>query len=585
VSILAGAFSRRLDIRLDTSWAAALRTAISRNPAEKIEEFQDSFAFLLKTDSGAFGSPAYHREPSGSVSMLIGEPLLSSSEPGAGSNRTRDLEILHRAFDARRWEALRSSQGSFAGVYYESSSRALHFFADKLGLRPLYYWMDDSWVFFATALRILEALHFVPKVMDVRAVTEITSFAFPLGERSPYVGMKTIKSAEIVSIEPQRVTSQQYWRWDAIPVSRRSESELLSEVREQFTVAVRRRLRGDGAPLAFLSGGMDSRCLVAALKEQADTVHTLNFSLPGTQDRVYGAEVARRLGTIHHEESMNIANPNFFHRVLEVAQSLAHAEPHPVKRNLLIWSGDGGSVGLGYVYMTEKLVSLLRVQDLEGAITEFLKGERKEVVSRLLQTRTLQAVSETLRIGMREEFLDINCEDLGRRIYFFLLLNDQRRHLALLPEDVDLNRFEFITPFFDGDFLSTVAGIPIDLGLRHRFYAKWLSYFPPAVSSVPWQVYPSHETCPVPPLDGLVSQFDRAEVGKLHAHKRKQLLEGTSALLSSDEFPEPLLNRRYLRFAYLAYKWGLRDYSYVLDSALVYARHWKIAHGRFSLST
>jgi asparagine synthase (glutamine-hydrolysing) len=585
MSILAGAFSRRMDVRLDASWAAAIRAAISRNPSEKTEEFQDSFACLIKTDSGAFGSPAYHQEPSGTVSMLIGEPLLTSSEPGAGSNRSRDLKILHRAFDVRSLEALKSSQGTFAGVHYESSSHTLQFFADKLALRPLYYWTDDSWVFFATALRILEALPFVPKVMDVRAVTEITGFAFPLGERAPYVGMKTIKSAEIVSINPQRLTSQQYWRWDAIPVSRRLEPDLLRDVREQFTVAVRRRLRDDSTPLAFLSGGMDSRCLVAALKEETETVHTMNFSLPGTQDRVYGAEMARRLGTIHHQESMNIANPNFFHRVLEIALSLAHAKPHPVKRNLLIWSGDGGSVGLGYVYMTEKLVSLLRKQDLESAITQFLDGERKGIVSRLLQSRTLHAVSETFRRGMREEFLDINCEDLGRRIYFFLLLNDQRRHLARLPEDVDLNRFEFITPFFDGDFLSTVAGIPIDLGLRHRFYAKWLSYFPPAVSSVPWQVYPSHEPCPVPPLDGLVSQFDRAEVGMLHAHKRKQLLDGTHALLSSNEFPEPLLNRRYLKLAYLAYKWRLRDYSYVLDSALVYARHWKISQGKYSLST
>jgi len=585
LSILAGVFSRRLDVRPDPSWAASLRTAISRSPAEKTEEFRDPFAFLFKTDSGAFASPAFHLEPSGSVSMLIGEPLLANSEPGAGSNRSRDLEILHRAFDAGHWEVLRSSQGSFAGVYYQPSLHSLHFFADKLGLRPLYYSIDDNWVFFATALRILETLHFVPKVMDVKAVTEITGFGFPLGPRAPYVGMKTIKDAEIVSINSQRVTSQQYWRWDTIPVSRRPESELLHEVREQFTIAVRRRLREDQTPLAFLSGGMDSRCLVATLKEQVATVHTMNFSLPGTQDRVYGAEMARRLGTIHHEESLMIANPIFFQRVLEVSQSLAHAEPHPVKRNLLIWSGDGGSLGLGHIYMTEQLVSLLRDRNVEGAITEFLHDQRKQIVSRLLQPRAFQLLSETFHVGMREEFLDLHCEDPGRQIYYFLLLNDQRRHLAKLPEDVDLNRFEFVTPFFDGDFLSTVASIPIDFCLRHRFYTKWLSCFPPPVSSVPWQIYRSHEPCPVPPLEGLVSQFDRTEDDFLHAHRRQQLIAGTQALLSTQDFPDTLLNRRYLRFAYLAYKWGLRDYSYVLESALTYGHYWKSSQGKHSLVT
>lgn len=580
---MAGIFSRRFGVRPDSSWAASLRSAISRSPAEKIEEYQNDSALLFKTDSGAFGSPAFRQDSSGSVSMLIGEPLLTCSEPGAGSNRTFDLEILHRAFDAGRWQVLKSSQGSFAGVHYDPALHSLHFFADKLGLRPLYYYIDENWVFFASALRILETLHFVPKVLDLRAVTEITGFGFPLGSRAPYVGMKTIKDAEIVSINSQHVTSQQYWRWDTIPVSRAPESALLNDVREQFAVAVRRRLRDDRTPLAFLSGGMDSRCLVATLKEQVETVHTMNFSLPGTQDRVYGAEMARRLGTIHYEESLMIANPIFFHRVFEASQSLAHADPYPVKRNLLIWSGDGGSLGLGHIYMTEQLVKLLRDGNLEGAITQFLHDQRKQIVSRLLQPRAFRLLSETFHQGMREEFLDLHCEDPGRQIYYFLLLNDQRRHLAKLPEDVDLHRFEFITPFFDGDFLSTVAGVPIDFCLRHRFYTKWLSCFPPPVSSVPWQIYRSHEPCPVPPLKGLVSQFDRTEDNFLHAHRRQQLIAGTRALLAARDFPDPLLNRGYLRLAYLAYKWGLRDYSYVLESALIYARYWELSQGKYSL--
>jgi hypothetical protein len=512
--------------------------------------------------------------------MLLGEPLLSCPEPGAGTNRACDLEILHRSFDAGNWNILKNAQGSFAGVYYEPVLCKLHLFADKLGVRPLYYWMDDQWFVYASALRILEGLSFVPKVMDVRAVTEISSFAFPLGSRTAYSGIKTIKAAEVVSVEPQKLSSQQYWRWDTIPVSNRPEPELLLEVYSRFKLAVCRRLQGDRSALAFLSGGLDSRCLVASLTAQTETVHTLNFGLSRTQDRVYGAEMARRLGTIHHEEEMMISNPGFFHRVLEVALSLADAKSSPVSRPLLVWSGDGGSVGLGHVYVTPKLVDLLREQNLEGAITQFLHGEKKQIVARLLQPRACKSLSETLRQGMREEFADIHCEDPGRRLYVFLLLNDQRRHLAVLSEGVDLNRFEFVTPFFDGDFLSAVASVPMDICLMHRFYNKWLSCFPPPVLSVPWQVYPLHEPGPVQPLPGLVSQFDRSEHDYLHSQQKLQLLRDTDALLKSDAFPDSILNHRYLRFAYFAYRWGLRDYSYVLDAALLYARYWNLSQGK-----
>jgi len=585
VSILAGVVSRRPDVRPDPAWAAALRSAISRKPSEAIESYQDDSALLFKTDSGAFGSRAFNQETSGSVSMLAGEPLLSCSEAGAGTDRKRDLETIHCALDSGDWHILESTQGSFVAIYYQAANHKLHLLADKLGLRPLYYWLNDNWVVYATALRILEALPFVPKVMDVRAVTEVSGFSYPLGSRTPYVGVKTIKAAEIVSIDPQQLSSRQYWRWDVIPVSRRPEPELLDEVYQRFNVAVRRRLKGDRSVVAFLSGGLDSRCLVDCLTAHSEIVHTLNFSLSRTQDRVYGAEMARRLGTIHREEDMSIGNPEFLRRVSDIVLTLADTKPSPVQRPLLIWSGDGGSVGLGHVYLTPRVVEPLRQQDLEGTMTRFLEDQGKQVISRLLRPRALKLLSQTFRAGMREEFSDIHCEDSGRSMYVFLLINDQRRHLARLLEDVDVNRFEFVTPFFDGDFLSTVASVPLDLCLLHRFYNKWLSCFPPVLLSVPWQVYTGHVPCPVPPLPGLVSQFDRNQDDYLHSHKKLQLIRETSELLKSDAFPEPILNRRYLRLVYLACRWGLRDYFYVLDAALVYARYWRLSQGKYELPT
>src|SRR6266446_3755312 len=154
MSILAGVFSRRPDVRPDASWADAIRRVISRNTTDRVDEFQDSSAILCKTDLGVFGSPAFFQDPLGNLSMLIGEPLLASAEPGAGSSRARDLEILHASFVAGKWDILKSSQGSFTGVLYEPSKHLMHFFADKLGVRQLYYWLDEHWVFYSTAMRI-----------------------------------------------------------------------------------------------------------------------------------------------------------------------------------------------------------------------------------------------------------------------------------------------------------------------------------------------------------------------------------------------------------------------------------------------
>jgi hypothetical protein len=437
---------------------------------------------------------------------------------------------------------------------------------------------------FSSALRILEAMPFVPKVMKFRAVTEITCFGFPLGARTAYDDIWTLKAAEIVRFEDSSCTSQHYWRWDSIPVSRRPESELLQEAHQRFLEAVKVRVHGNRVVTSFLSGGLDSRCVVAALSGQAEKVHTLNCSFPNTQDRVFGAEYAGQMGTIHQEEEMMISHPDFFQHVSKLWETDPNRKQWLPERPRLIWSGDGGSVGMGHVYMTEKVVDLLRRGDRETAIREFLRTENKHIVRRLLKPAALAAAEPIIEQGMREEFDDLHCEDPGRNLYIFLLLNDQRRHLANQYERIDLSHIDYIEPFFDSDFLAFITSVPLDLCLLHRFYNKWLKLFQVPVSTVPWQAYPGHEPCPIPQPPGLVSQWNNSKLEVLQDSFKGQLLSESKTLLKEANFPAHLLDRHYLRLAHLAYRFNLRDYGYVLEAAVVYNRYWGTCGGKFVLS-
>jgi len=69
--------------------------------------------------------------------------------------------------------------------------------ADKLGIRPLYFWADDDVIVFASALRILEELPLVPKQMDLRAVTELVGLGAPLADRTPYSGISLLRAARL----------------------------------------------------------------------------------------------------------------------------------------------------------------------------------------------------------------------------------------------------------------------------------------------------------------------------------------------------------------------------------------------------
>lgn len=583
MSLLAGVVSRQPEGSLDPTWREELRAAISRHPNEHLSVFEDDRAFLLKADFGAFGSEGFRISRTGSVSMLAGEPLLATEDQGAGANRARDLRRLHEAWDRGNWELMKHVQGVFSAVYYHPHLAALTLISDKLGVRPIYFWADDSRLVFASALRIFEALRGVPKRTDVRAVTEIVSFSFPLDSRTPYKQINAIGPAELLRFTASSVSSEHYWRWDSIPASHRPESELSREVYRRFFTAVARRMHGDEIASAFLSGGLDSRCVVAALCAQTKRVYTLNFSAPQSQDRVFAAEFARQIGAAHYEGQNGFYDPDVRKHIADVWTSCERGWDQLPERPHLLWSGDGGSVGLGHVYMSLKTVALLRQGNLEEGIEQFLGEQWKQVHRKLLKPSIFRAVGGVLHQGMREELSNIHSDDPARDLHIFLLLNDQRRHLAEFHfERIDVDRIELQLPFFDSDFLSAVISVPVDLCVLHRFYNKWLGLFSPAVTSVPWQSYPGHEACPLPVPQEFRSQWDppSSAAGRL---MRQQLLRETALMLADNDFPAALLNRWYIRLARWAVRWGIGHHDHALQTPLVYNRYWKISSGKWAV--
>ena len=581
LTILAGIFSRNPKTLIKDIDCETLRSVLSRSPNDELVTFRDPRAYLAKLDIGAYEEPAVRFDSSRSVSMLAGEPLLADGEIPFRT-RTQDLEFLHQAWDRRNWEILKNTRGVFCAAHYKQSEAKLTLIADKLCIRPLYYWEGEEYIVFATAIRILEALPIVPKVMDLRGVAEIASFGYALGPRTPYVNISLLKAAEVVEFSDKGVSRRQYYRWDEIPVSNQPEEVLLKRSYRNFETAIARRLRSDCATLAFLSGGLDSRCIVAGLRGRNVAVYTFNFSRPGTQDQALASEFGKKVGSIHKELTWDI-EPKLSAMMSSALKELNEHAIGSIKRPRLVWAGDGGSVGLGHVYISQVIADSMRDGKIELAIKAFLDAHQASVVKGIFNADIAKFFSNILEAGIKEELDQIDCDDSARSFHVFLLFNDQRRHLSSHFEDIDIHRIEFHLPFFDSDFLSSVIECPMELCLAHRFYTKWLALFPSTVTSVPWQAYPGHEPCLLPIPEGLHYQWQPEHFKDLHEMEKKYLLEQGRKLLKAKDFPSKILSRSRLRLANFMYRTGLRDYGYVMKTAQIYCKYWVRSGGNYKL--
>jgi len=477
---------------------AAVRNNLRSNVDNRgrIYEHDAGHIFLVKWDSDAFAESAWQAAGDGVVCCIAGDPLLTTK----GLKLPRQEQVKHLAAQthATLGAELARCRGSFAYVKYEADSGQLILATDAIGLRTVYYSIQGDLIFFATALRVLEAIPQIKKTISVVGLTELSVFSFPLANRTPYEEITVLREAEFLIVDGGAIRTQTYYDWASPILPQIKDEDSVKNIYNLFVEAISLRAGADKRVYSFLSGGMDSRSIAATLIEQGRHIEALNFSPVDTQDQRFAqlfADQASDQCRLHLMPSGIF--PNFSFLALAAKTGLEQHESTHIDRPQCIWSGDGGSVGLGHVYMDEPMLDLAEQGDLENAIKYFLDFNRLGLPTRFLTAVAKHQLPRTIVENVRAEINRYPRADMGRRIYLFLLFNDQRRHLFKHFETIDQHGLELLTPFYDTAFLQAVAATPARRGVLHRLYADFFNYLPGFARRTPWQTYPGHVPCPV----------------------------------------------------------------------------------------
>ncbi len=532
--------------------------------------------YLAKWDSGAFGEPAWQESDDGSICALAGDPILTRQ--GKRPERQQQLLSLAQTSRALAAEALAASRGSFALVHHVAQSGELRLATDAVGLRTIYYTVQNGLLVFATALRVLESLAQIDKRLSDQGMIELCVFSFPLADRTPYDRIKVLREAEMLVASESGVTLERYRDW-ASPVNQPTDmGEAAKDIHAEFERGIELRAGSDRHVYGFLSGGMDSRAIIASLVKGGRKVEALNFSFEHSQDlefaRLFVGQIADSCD-LHCSPGAAYANYAFLAkaamRTLESEQKLG------VDRPQCIWSGDGGSVGLGHVYMNAQMLDIARTGDVSALVDAFMSFNHQTAPVGILNGEARVRLPKNIVDSVKSEVNRYPVHDLGRRIYFFLLFNDQRRHLFKHFETIDQHGLEVLTPFYDAAFLSKVAATPSQWGILHRLYASFFDLLPAFATRTPWQTYPGHVPCPVShdtaaryqwtgPLP--LRQLALAERAKLSAD-----------LLRASRFKQqpPVFSMPRIWLAALAQTLGLRDCRHLLPALRHYKHHSAVA--------
>jgi asparagine synthase (glutamine-hydrolysing) len=216
-----------------------------------------------------------------------------------------DTEVIAHLYEEEGERCVESLRGMFAFAVWDARREQLLLARDRVGKKPLYYATRAGVLSFASELGALLEDREIERQVDHRALDAYLTFLYVPAPRTAFRGVSKLPPATTLVYRDGQYRTRRYWKLDyGRKHTGKDAVELHHEVRESLRRAVRRRLVADVPLGAFLSGGIDSSAVVAAMAEassQPVKTFSIGFEHEAFNELPFAREVAERFGTDHHE--------------------------------------------------------------------------------------------------------------------------------------------------------------------------------------------------------------------------------------------------------------------------------------------
>lgn len=418
-----------------------------------------------------------------------------------------DSEVILECFAAFGIDCVHLFNGMFAIAWWDTETEQLYLVRDRMGIKPIVYYKDESNFAFASEIKALLQLNF-PREINEQALQDYFFLEYIPGTQTSFKNYAVIPAGHYAVIHNNEMKLHCYWNvLDKINTETviKSEDEYLEELDYRFKKSVKYRMISDVPIGAFLSGGTDSSMVCSAFQQispQPINTFTIGFDVPGFDETKFAQDVAEQLKSNHktYKISESDALP------LWAQSHQAYDEPFAVSSvipSLLVCekakqhvtvalAGDGGDelfFGYGHYEWYNRLAKLQRTvggagTQLAGGVMNIMGGKLKEksnyfsharkatsainLWSQEQQMFSEKEISDLFQKPYQHETLTTDWEKINKLEldnYSKIALFDIRNYLAqdlLYKMDIAsmANSLEVRLPFLDYQFVEWAINVP-----------------------------------------------------------------------------------------------------------------------------
>ena len=397
-----------------------------------------------------------------------------------------DTEVIVHLFEEYGRDCVQKLQGMFAFAIWDSAQKALFLARDRVGIKPLYYYLDENFLSFASEMKAILVDPGVSSEVDPAILDRFLTYYYVPG--SPTLLRKFFKlpPAHWLCVRNGKIQIQSYWELefrphdDAIParVLEQQVVDLLDRTVQQHMIS--------DVPVGFLlSGGVDSTAMLSLASEKTDkpiSSYVIGFSHPHVVDeRPFARLAADRFGSQHHELSITARDfasflPEYIHYmeepVCEPASVALYYVSKLARRDVkVLISGEGGDEAFAGYDNYRNMFWLEVIKKALGPARGVAAGAAK-LTARLLDSRILAKYAPLITTDLDEHYLSRTSSPFNyfNRVPSALYSSDFSGH-------VDKNRASAVTrdllctkkkygPLEKLQYIDTMTWLPDDLLIK-----------------------------------------------------------------------------------------------------------------------
>ena len=231
-----------------------------------------------------------------------------------------DSEVILHGYEEYGIDVVNHLRGMFGFALYDTVRKRLLLARDRIGIKPLYYTRQNGRLVFGSEIKSILQDPGVERQVNHQALYDYLGFEFVPAPETMFAGISKLPAGHLLVWENGQASVRRYWDLSfrpAAPMPRFEEA--VEQLREHLDTAVKSHLVSDVPLGVFLSGGLDSSCLVALMRRHISgplKTFTIGYEDKTFSELDYAQIVADHCQTDHRVLRLDSLKPAYVEETL-----------------------------------------------------------------------------------------------------------------------------------------------------------------------------------------------------------------------------------------------------------------------------